>query len=282
MSGEAHDSFYVGTVVFDTFLVWNKVWWIRRRQRDPAGFLVGLDEVGLDEARERILTGTFPAATIRQFEGMLDYFGEWPFIVRSSSRLEDRYGSGFAGQYDSVFCVNQGPREARLAALVDAIRQVYASTLGEQALRYRARRGLLDDTEQMALLIMRVSGTAGRRTFHPHGAGVGLSLNPYRWHRDIDPHAGVLRLVAGPGGGARHPRRRPRRRRLHAPGRAQRARPAPRDPFRRHRAGQPAAHGCARSAAEPDRVGPLQRAGGRTTGFRRSSPAAKRRIAPLS
>lgn len=191
---EAHDSFYVGTVVFDTFLVWNKVWWIRRRQRDPAGFLVGLDE-----ARERILTGTFPAATIRQFEGMLDYFGEWPFIVRSSSRLEDRYGSGFAGQYDSVFCVNQGPREARLAALVDAIRQVYASTLGEQALRYRARRGLLDDTEQMALLIMRVSGTAGRRTFHPHGAGVGLSLNPYRWHRDIDPHAGVLRLVAGLG-----------------------------------------------------------------------------------
>lgn len=191
---EAHDSFYVGTVVFDTFLVWNKVWWIRRQQRDPAGFLSQLDE-----ARARILAGTFPGTTIRQFEGMLDYFGEWPFIVRSSSRLEDRYGSAFAGQYESVFCVNQGSREARLAALLEAVRQVYASTLGENALRYRKRRGLLEDTEQMALLIMRVSGTAGRRTFHPHGAGVGLSLNPYRWHHDIDPQAGVLRLVAGLG-----------------------------------------------------------------------------------
>lgn len=191
---EAHDSFYVGTVVHDTFMVWNQLWWIRRRQRSPDGFLQQLDE-----ARARILEGHFPAETIRQFEGMLDYFGEWPFIVRSSSRLEDRYGSAFAGQYDSVFCVNQGPRETRLTALLDAVRQVYASTLTEQALRYRARRGLLDESEQMALLIMRVSGSRGARFFHPHAAGVGLSLNPYKWHPDIDIHAGVLRLVAGLG-----------------------------------------------------------------------------------
>lgn len=191
---EAHDSFYVGTVVFDSFLVYNKVWWIRRRQRDPEYFL---DD--LDVARDRILSGTFPDATIRQFEGMLDYFGEWPFIVRSSSRLEDRYGNAFAGQYDSVFCVNQGPRERRLADLLDAVRQVYASTLSEQALRYRQRRGLLAEEEQMALLIMRVSGTAGRRYFHPHAAGVGLSVNPYPWNPKIDMRAGVVRLVAGLG-----------------------------------------------------------------------------------
>jgi hypothetical protein len=191
---EAHDSFYVGTVVFDTFLVDNGVWWIRRRQREPATFLHQLDE-----ARARIMQGRFPAATVRQFEAMLDYFGEWPFIVRSSSRLEDRYGNAFAGQYDSVFCVNQGPRGKRLADLLDAVRQVYASTLAEQALRYRERRGLLGEEEQMALLIMRVSGTAGTRYFHPHAAGVGLSLNPYPWNPRIDMHAGVVRLVAGLG-----------------------------------------------------------------------------------
>ncbi len=191
---EAHDSFYVGTVVFDSFLVWNRVWWLRRRQRDPATFLHGLDE-----ARERILQGSFPAATLRQFEGMLDYFGEWPYIVRSSSRLEDRYGNAFAGQYDSVFCINRGPREARLAELLAAVRQVYASTLSEGALRYRQRRGLLDEEEQMALLIMRVSGTAGGRYFHPHAAGVGLSVNPYPWNPQIDMRAGVVRLVAGLG-----------------------------------------------------------------------------------
>src|SRR5690606_12862151 len=128
-----------------------------------------------------------------------DYFGEWPFIVRSSSRLEDRYGNAFAGQYDSVFCVNQGTREQRLADLLDAVRQVYASTLSEPALRYRQRRGLLDEHEQMALLIMRVSGTAGGRYFHPHAAGVGLSVNPYPWNPRIDMKAGVVRLVAGLG-----------------------------------------------------------------------------------
>lgn len=191
---EAHDSFYLGTEVFDTFLVHNGLWWIRRRQRDAQRFL---DEV--DVARERMLAGHFSPSIRRQFEGMLDYFGEWPFIVRSSSRLEDRYGNAFAGQYDSVFCANRGPWHKRLGSLLDAVRQVYASSMGEQALRYRERRGLLAESEQMAVLIMRVSGTAGGRYFHPHAAGVGLSVNPYRWNPRIDMHAGVIRLVAGLG-----------------------------------------------------------------------------------
>lgn len=191
---EAHDSFYVGTEVFDTFLVRNGLWWIRRQQRDPATFLQGLDT-----ANARILHGDLTVSTRLQFEGMLDYFGEWPFIVRSSSRLEDQFGNGFAGQYESVFCANRGPREQRLADLIDAVRRVYASTLAEGALRYRQRRGLLDAHEQMALLIMRVSGNAGHRYFHPHAAGVGLSFNPYRWNPRIDMQAGVVRLVAGLG-----------------------------------------------------------------------------------
>lgn len=191
---EAHDSFYVGTEVFDTFFVQNGLWWIRHQQRDPATFLRQLDE-----AHTRIMEGSFPQSTLRQFEGMLDYFGEWPFIVRSSSRLEDLYGSAFAGQYESVFCVNQGPHGKRLADLLEAVRKVYASVLGEKVLRYRERRGLLKTQEQMALLIMRVSGTAGSRYFHPHAAGVGLSFNPYRWNQSIDVNAGVVRLVAGLG-----------------------------------------------------------------------------------
>ncbi len=191
---EVHDSFFVGTEVFDTFFVSNGLWWIRRRQRDPATFLQQLDE-----AHARIMQGVFPDSILHQFEGMLDYFGEWPFIVRSSSRLEDLYGNAFAGQYESIFCANRGSREKRLDDLLDAVRRVYASSLGEKALRYRQRRGLLDAHEQMALLIMRVSGTAGHRYFHPHAAGVGLSFNPYRWNPRIDMQAGVVRLVAGLG-----------------------------------------------------------------------------------
>ena len=52
--------------------------WIRRQQREPETFLKQLDE-----AHERIMGGSFTQPTLRQFAGMLDYFGEWPYIVRS-------------------------------------------------------------------------------------------------------------------------------------------------------------------------------------------------------
>lgn len=191
---ETHDSFYIGSDVFYTFMIRNGVWWLRQRQRHPDSFLEGLDE-----ARSRILQGQFPDYTLDQFMAMLDYFGESPYIVRSSSLLEDTYGNAFAGKYDSVFCVNQGSREQRLQALLETVRSVYASAMSEEALRYRMRLGLLDRDEQMALLVMRVSGERYGDMFFPHVAGVGFSFNPYVWHRDIDPRAGVLRLVFGLG-----------------------------------------------------------------------------------
>lgn len=191
---ETHDSFYVGSDVFYTFLIRNGVWWIRQRQHDPATFLEGLEE-----AHARIREGRFPDYTMDQFQAMLDYFGESPYIVRSSSLLEDAYGNAFAGKYDSVFCVNQGTREERLQALLDTIRHVYASALDEKALRYRVSRGLLDRDEQMALLVMRVSGDRYGTKFFPQIAGVGFSFNPYVWHEQIDPRAGVVRLVFGMG-----------------------------------------------------------------------------------
>jgi hypothetical protein len=130
---------------------------------------------------------------------MLDYFGQSPFIVRSSSLLEDNFGNSFAGKYESIFCANQGPRERRLEDFLAAVRTIYASTMSERALRYRANRGLLDQDEQMALLVMRVSGAVHGRYYYPAVAGVGFSFNPYVWNRDIDPKAGVLRLVFGLG-----------------------------------------------------------------------------------
>ncbi|MCX6900716.1 MAG: PEP/pyruvate-binding domain-containing protein [Verrucomicrobia bacterium] len=191
---EAHDSFYVGSHVFYTFLVRNGVWRIRQKQHNPETFLEGLDE-----ARAIILGGKFPDYTVEQLAQMLDYFGEAPYIVRSSSLLEDNYGNAFAGKYDSVFCVNQGTREQRLQALLDTLRRVYASAMSERALRYRLCRGLLDRDEQMALLIMRVSGSAYGTAFYPQVAGVGFSYNPYVWNKEIDPKAGVVRLVFGLG-----------------------------------------------------------------------------------
>jgi hypothetical protein len=191
---ETHDSFFVGAEVFITFLVQNGVWWIREQQKNPATFLQGLSE-----GREVIRHGRFPSHILEQFQGLLDYFGESPYIVRSSSILEDARGNAFSGKYESVFVVNRGSREERMAALLVAVRQVYASVLDDDALRYRQRRGLLDSEERMALLIMRVSGAPHGRYYYPQAAGVGLSYNPFVWRPDIDPRAGVLRLVFGLG-----------------------------------------------------------------------------------
>lgn len=191
---EVHDSFFVGAEVFITFLVQNGVWWLREQQKDSETFLRGLDE-----GRRRVLTGVFPEHTLEQFRGMIDYFGESPYIVRSSSILEDARGNAFSGKYESIFVSNRGSREDRMAALLDAVRRVYASVLDEEALQYRRRRGLMNSEERMALLIMRVSGAPHGRYYYPQAAGVGLSYNPFVWHPDIDPHAGVLRLVFGLG-----------------------------------------------------------------------------------
>jgi hypothetical protein len=191
---EPHDSFYIGSDVFYTFLVTNGVWWARQEQMNPDTFLEAATG-----ARSRILTGSFPDYVIQRFRDLLDYFGQSPFIVRSSSLLEDNYGNAFAGKYESVFCANQGHRERRLENFLAAVRTVYASAMSEKALRYRAARGLLKLDEQMALLVMRVSGEMHGRYFYPAAAGVGLSFNPYAWSEHIDPKAGVIRIVFGLG-----------------------------------------------------------------------------------
>ena len=191
---EPHDSFYIGSDVFYTFLVRNGVWWMRQHQKDPENFLREADR-----ARQRILVGAFTDEVREQFERMLDYFGQSPIIVRSSSLLEDNFGNAFSGKYESVFCANQGPRERRLDDFLSAVRTIYASTMSEKALSYRAARGILDRDEQMALLVQRVSGAMYEKLHFPQIAGVGFSYNPYVWNEYIDPEAGMLRLVFGLG-----------------------------------------------------------------------------------
>ncbi|MBN1607823.1 MAG: pyruvate, phosphate dikinase [Polyangiaceae bacterium] len=191
---EPHDSFFVGSDVFYTYLVRNGCWWIRQKQKSAVTLL---DEVG--EARRRVLHGEFPEHITRRFADMLDYYGQSPIIVRSSSLLEDAFGNAFAGKYESVFCPNQGTHQQRLKAFQSAVRVIFASAMSEEALTYRARRGLLETDEQMALLVQRVSGAQYGDLFYPQLAGVGISVNPYVWHRDIDPEAGMLRVVYGLG-----------------------------------------------------------------------------------
>jgi pyruvate,water dikinase len=192
---EGHDSFYIGSDVFFTFLVNNDLF--RQRLRLTRNSQLSWDEFG--QLEERFLAGKFSLAIMEQFRSMLDYFGQAPIIVRSSSLLEDSFGNAFAGKYRSEFCTNQGHPDARLEAFLRAVRLVYASALNPHALAYRRKRGLGESDEQMAILVQRVSGAPHEGRFFPSLAGVAFSRNLYAWSDRIDPARGIIRLVFGLG-----------------------------------------------------------------------------------
>lgn len=191
---EPHDSFFIGSDVFYTYIVENGLWDLRVLQRTEAGYTAMAPDL-----KRALAQGVFPGDIQEQFKRMLDYFGASPIIVRSSSILEDGFGNAFAGKYDSVFCVNTGDPETRLARFEDAVRKVYASSMNAGALAYRKRRGMDKNDEQMALLVQRVSGSFHDFCFMPDGAGVGYSLCAYPFTPGMDPAAGMLRLVMGLG-----------------------------------------------------------------------------------
>lgn len=191
---EPHDSFYVGSDVFYTYIVDNDFWGIRVRQRTEEGYFTLAGELA-----DRLRNGRFSREIEEQFTHILEYYGQDPYIVRSSSILEDGFDNAFAGKYESVFCANRGTPEERLEEFENAVRTVYASSAGLSALDYRKRRGLDRRDEQMALLVMRVSGSAYGSYYMPCAAGVGYSFSPYKFLNDIDSSACMLRLVAGLG-----------------------------------------------------------------------------------
>jgi len=141
----------------------------------------------------------FPPELVEGLARALDYFGDVPLIIRSSSLLEDRFGTAFSGKYKSLFVANCGTREERLLALQDAVSEVWASILGPDPIEYRRERGLQEFVEEMGILIQEVVGTRVGRWWLPAFAGVAFSLNEFRWSPRIRREDGLIRLVPGLG-----------------------------------------------------------------------------------
>ena len=141
----------------------------------------------------------FPPELLSGLSLALDDLGDRPLIVRSSSLLEDRTGAAFSGKYKSLFLANQGTRQQRLAALLDAVAEVYASIFGPDPIEYRAERNLLDVHEEMGIMIQEVVGTRVGRYFLPAFSGVAFSNNEFRWSPRIRREDGLVRLVPGLG-----------------------------------------------------------------------------------
>jgi hypothetical protein len=143
--------------------------------------------------------GKFPPEILVELRDLLESIGKKPLIVRSSSLLEDNFGTAFAGKYDSHFCPNQGTPQENLDALTCAIAGTYASTLKPEALLYRRSKELQDYDERMAILIQVVQGEPYGHYYLPQGAGVAFSHNLYRWNPQIRREDGFARLVWGLG-----------------------------------------------------------------------------------
>jgi hypothetical protein len=189
------ESYFLGSDVMYSFMALNNfMHWGDQKYKSEEQIRAEYPQI-----QREYLEGKFPADILEQLRAVLDNIGPVPLIVRSSSLLEDNFGTSFAGKYDSFFCPNQGTPQENMEALVRAISQVYASTLNPDALLYRRSKGLQDYDERMAILIQVVQGERMGRHYLPHVAGVAFSRNLYRWSPQIHREDGFARLVWGLG-----------------------------------------------------------------------------------
>ena len=103
-----------------------------------------------------------------------------PLAVRSSSLLEDSQYQPFTGVYETFMLGNQqADPEARLDALSEAIRRVYASTFSRHAKAYVRATPYRLEEEKMAVILQQVVGTQHDQRFYPDFSGVVRSRNYY-------------------------------------------------------------------------------------------------------
>lgn len=187
--------YFLGSDVFYQFFEENEADFYRVQKYKP------MEQVRKEypEICETIQHYDLPGSAVIKLRNLLNKFQDTPLIVRSSSLLEDNVRTSFAGKYESVFVANSGTPEENLQELLSAIRTVYASVFSPDVIAYRKEKNLLDYDERMAILIQNVVGRKRGTVFSPYLAGVGFSLNMFRWSERLNHEDGMLRLVMGLG-----------------------------------------------------------------------------------
>jgi hypothetical protein len=189
------ESWYLGSDFFYTFIsINNLVHWNDQKYKDEEEMRSDYPTIQKDFAQ-----GEFPPEVLEKLQSLLASVGSQPLIVRSSSMLEDNFGTSFAGKYESIFLPNQGSPDQNLDQLTQAIATIFGSTLNPGALMYRRSKGLQDYDERMAILIQVVQGEKFGKYYLPQAAGVAFSHNQYRWAPQIQREFGFARLVWGLG-----------------------------------------------------------------------------------
>jgi hypothetical protein len=189
------ESYFLGADVFYDFVALNDLHHLNDQKYKPRQEI----EADYPKVRRAFIGGRFPDNIVQGLREVLDKIGPRPLIVRSSSLLEDNFGTSFAGKYESIFLPNQGTPEENLQDLLLGISEVYASVFHPDALFDRQQMGLLDYDERMAILLQEVQGERHGDYFFPTLAGVAFSCNPFRWTSKIRRDDGFVRMVWGMG-----------------------------------------------------------------------------------
>lgn len=188
-------SYYLGSDIFYNYMALNGLMhWNDQKYKTEEQMRADYPTL-----REDFSKGQFPPEIIERLDEILVEAGHTPLIVRSSSLLEDNFGTSFAGKYESIFLPNQGTHGQKLTALTSAIAEIYASIMDPDALLYRHHKELADYDERIAILIQFVEGEQMGNYYLPQAAGVAFSRNLYRWSPQIREDEGFLRLVLGLG-----------------------------------------------------------------------------------
>jgi phosphohistidine swiveling domain-containing protein len=166
--------FVVTTTAYDAFVEANGIGdaivgrVLVTRADDPAGF---------EEVAEGISAlfsdGKVPEAMadeIRAAYQELSEDGETPVAVRSSATAEDLPGMSFAGQQETYLNVRGAE------ALLDGVKNCWASLWTARAMAYRARQGVDPATVSLAVVVQRM--------VESEAAGVMFTANPSNGRRD--------------------------------------------------------------------------------------------------
>ncbi len=166
--------FVITTTAYDAFVEANRIAdaIVGRasltRANDPAGF----EEVA-EGIHALFSGGKVPgemADEIRAAYQDLGEDGETPVAVRSSATAEDLPGMSFAGQQDTYLNVRGAE------ALLDGVKNCWASLWTARAIAYRARQGIDPATVSLAVVVQRM--------VESEAAGVMFTANPSNGRRD--------------------------------------------------------------------------------------------------
>ncbi len=167
------ETFFIGSEIIYEFIYYNQLERFVNQKYLPIEQI----EAQYPDILQAYLSSVFPDHVVEQLDRVLKQLNGRPFVVRSSSLLEDHLAYAFAGQYESCFCANQGTHKENLRAFQNAIKQVYASTFNPKAMAQRQQNGLIDYDERMAIMVQPLVGRTYGRCFFPTATGKGLSLD---------------------------------------------------------------------------------------------------------